>query len=122
VRGSLYATSVNAAGSTFANGVTKTGTGWSYTYNNTAFRAYVKVTFSPPFSATPTITVSNGSHVGRMGYVMRPIAGMTQPVGVTAPDANGFWYGASLAGQDHCSDPLHPSSGGGMEFIAIGPR
>jgi len=122
VRGSLHATSVNTAGSTFANGVTKTGTGWSYTYNNTAFRAYVKVTFSPPFSATPTITVSNSSVAGRMPYIMRPIAGHIQPVGVTAPDANGFWYGVNLAGQDNCTDPLHPLNGGGMEFIAIGPR
>jgi hypothetical protein len=120
VRGTLQATSVNAQGSTFANGVTKTGTGWSYTYNNTAFRAYIKVTFSPPFSATPTIILSNSSITVRMPYVMRPIAGMTQPAGVTAPDANGFWYGATF-GTDNCSDPLAPSNGG-MEFIAIGPR
>ena len=119
VRGSLYATGV-AAGN-IATGVTKTGTGWSYTYNNTAFRAGLKITFSPPFSATPTITVSNGSVFGRMPYVMRPNASATQPVGVTAPDANGFWYGATF-GTDNCSDPLNPGSGGGMEFIAIGPR
>ena len=120
VRGTLQATSVNAQGSTFANGVTKTGTGWSYAYNNTAFRAYIKVTFSPPFSATPTIILSNSSITGRMPYVMRPIAGYVQPVGVTAADANGFWYGATF-GTDNCSDPLAPANGG-MEFIAIGPR
>ena len=120
VRGTLQATSVNAQGSTFANGVTKTGTGWSYAYNNTAFRAYIKVTFSPPFSATPTIILSNSSITGRMPYVMRPFAGYVQPVGVTAADANGFWYGATF-GTDNCSDPLAPANGG-MEFIAIGPR
>ena len=120
VRGTLYATST-AAGN-IANGVTKTGTGWSYTYNNTAFRAGLKITFSPPFSATPTITVSNNSVFGRMPYVMRPLAGATQPVGVTAPDANGFWYGCSIYATDNCSDPLNPAAGGGMEFIAIGPR
>lgn len=119
VRGTLYATST-AAGN-IANGVTKTGTGWSYVYNNTAFRAYLKITFSPPFSAAPTITVSNSSVFGRMPYVMRPVSGATQPVGVTAPDANGFWYGCTLS-TDNCSDPLHPASGGGMQFIAIGPR
>lgn len=119
VRGTLYATST-AAGN-IATGVTKTGTGWSYVYNNTAFRAYLKITFSPPFSETPTITVSNSSVFGRMPYVMRPVSGATQPVGVTVPDANGFWYGCTLS-TDNCSDPLHPASGGGMQFIAIGPR
>ncbi len=99
-----------------------TGTGASYTglittgsgYTTVVNGAYVQINFTPPFSAPPTILVSNFSSAGWAQYVVRN--------GVDSPTASQFKTSCSLSGISGNGDTVFSGHGNGLQFIAIGPR
>ncbi len=107
VRGTI---SIATGFSTAHTGLSVTGSGFSYTLNST----FVQITFNPPFSATPTITVSNHSHSAWTQYVEKNT--------VDFPTASQFKTSCSVSGISSNGDTLYAGHGNGLEFIAIGPR
>ena len=111
VRGTITATSGSVDGGAGAlSGLTVRGSGFSYFLNS----AYIQITFTPPFSATPTITVSNYSYTGWTQYVLKNAS--------FYPTASQFRTSCSLSGTSGSGDTLYSGHGKGLEFIAIGPR
>ncbi len=111
VRGTIrVATTV--AGNSYTGLVTN-GTGWTFTYSNAANASYLEITFTTPFSAPPTIFVSNYSHGGWTQYVART---------PSPPTASSFRTSCALTNVSNAGDPLYSGHGNGLEFIAIGPR
>ena len=107
VRGTL--TIASGTGSSYT-GLSVTGSGFSYTITG----AYVQIYFSPAFSGTPTIMVSNSSSAGWEQYVVRNASDF--------PTASQFKTSCSLSGTSGAGDSMFSGHGTGVSFIAIGPR
>jgi hypothetical protein len=111
VRGTLTAASGSVLGNLgVLTGLVVTGSGYSYVLNS----AYIQITFNPPFSAPPTILVSNYSSAGWEQYVVRNASDF--------PTASQFKTSCSLSGTSGSGDTLYSGHGNGLQFIAIGPR
>jgi uncharacterized protein YjbI with pentapeptide repeats len=111
VRGTITAASGTVAGNIgVLTGLVATGSGYSYVLNT----AFIQITFNPPFSAPPTILVSNCSYSGWEQYVVRG--------GSDFPTASQFKTSCSLSGVSQAGDTLYSGHGNGLQFIAIGPR
>ena len=83
-----------------------TGVGWTFVNTSSS----LTITFTTPFSAPPSVYVSNGSWSGWMQYVSG------------SPTTSSFATSCSLSGISGAGNSLYPSHGNGVHFIAIGPR
>ena len=107
VRGTVTIGSGNGASYT---GLTTTGSGFTTVVSG----AFVQINFTTPFSAPPTILVSNSSFGGWEQYVVRNA--------VDFPTASQFKTSCSLSGTSTGGDTVFSGHGNGLQFIAIGPR
>jgi len=107
VRGTVTIGSGNGASYT---GLTTTGSGFTTVVSG----AFVQINFTTPFSAPPTILVSNSSFGGWEQYVVR--------TAVDFPTASQFKTSCSLSGTSGSGDTVFSGHGNGLQFIAIGPR
>jgi uncharacterized protein YjbI with pentapeptide repeats len=107
VRGTVTIGSGNGSSYT---GLTTTGSGFTTVVSG----AFVQINFTTPFSAPPTILVSNFSYSGWEQYVVRG--------GSDFPTASQFKTSCSLSGVSQAGDTLYSGHGNGLQFIAIGPR
>ena len=107
IRGTVTIGSGNGASYT---GLTTTGSGFTTVVSG----AFVQINFTTPFSAPPTILVSNSSFGGWEQYVVR--------TAVDFPTASQFKTSCSLSGTSTGGDTVFSGHGNGLQFIAIGPR
>ena len=107
VRGTVTVASGNG---TTPVGLTVTGSGFTANVKG----SYIQITFTSPFSAPPTILVSNFSSAGWTQYVIRNATDF--------PTASQFKTSCSLSGASESGDTLWSGHGNGLQFIAIGPR
>jgi hypothetical protein len=107
VRGTV---TIESGNGTSYTGLTTTGSGFTTVVSG----AFVKINFTTPFSAPPTILVSNSSSAGWEQYVVRNA--------VDFPTASQFKTSCSLSGTSGGGDTVFSGHGNGLQFIAIGPR